>query len=81
LDVKEWIINWFGENSDLKIEEIKNNVDDDYLAKGWIDSFKFISFITDLEKNFNIKFLNDEFQNKSFSTISGLCKIVEEKIE
>lgn len=79
MEIKNWLINWFTKNSDIKLEDITNNINDDYLAKGWIDSFKFISLIDDIEQEFKIKFLNEEFQKKSFSTISGLAKIIEEK--
>lgn len=79
--VKEWLINWFEKNSDLNLDEIVNNVNEDYLAKGWIDSFKFISFITEIESKFKITFSNEEFQNMDFSTIEGLAGIIEAKIE
>ena len=45
-----------------------------------IDSFKFISFITEIENFFKIKFSNDEFQNRDFASIEGLSKILSEKI-
>jgi len=81
MNVKDWIINWFESNSDLSKEDIKNNLNVDYLAEGWVDSFKFVSFITELEDTFKITFSNDEFQNKAFSTINGLTKIIEGRIE
>jgi acyl carrier protein len=81
MDVKEWLITWFEKNSDLSKEEIIDNVSNDYLAKGWIDSFKFISFITEIEEEFKITFSTDEFQNRSFATLEGLEKIIEARIE
>ncbi len=79
MDVKEWLINWFEKNSDLNTEEIMRDLNEDYLAKGWIDSFQFITLVTKIEEDFRIRFSNDEFQNKEFATISGLTKIVESK--
>jgi acyl carrier protein len=81
MNVKEWLIDWFEINSDLTKEEIKNNVNEDYLAKGWIDSFKFVSFVTEIEEEFKITFSTDEFQNRSFATLEGLDKIIEARIE
>ncbi len=81
MNVKEWLINWFKINSDLTKEEIENNTNDDYLAKGWIDSFKFVSFITEIEEEFKITFSTDEFQNRLFATLEGLDKIIEARIE
>jgi len=80
MDFKKWILTWFVRNTDFEIDEIEQNLDEDYLLKGWIDSLKFITFISDIESEFNITFSNDEFQNSSFSTINGIVKIIEEKM-
>ena len=76
-DVKTWIVEWFKENTELKDDEI--GVNDNYFEKGWIDSFQFISFITNIEERFDIRFSNDEFQDRSFSTIEGIVKIIRRK--
>jgi acyl carrier protein len=81
MNIKDWLIKWFEKNSDLTKEEIVNNVSDDYLAKGWIDSFKFVSFVTEIEEEFKITFSTDEFQNRAFATLEGLGKIIEARIE
>jgi len=80
MDIKKWILTWFVRNTDFEIDEIEKNLNEDYLLKGWIDSLKFITFISDMESKFNIIFSNDEFQNNSFSTINGIVKIIEEKM-
>lgn len=74
-DVKTWIIEWFKENTELKEGEM--GVKDDYFEKGWVDSFKFIFFIANIEERFDIRFSNDEFQDRSFSTIEGITKIIQ----
>ena len=79
MNSKKWLINWFKKNSLIKIREIEQHLDENYLENGWIDSFKFILFITDIENNFKIKFSNDEFQNRKFATINGLSKIIYDK--
>ena len=81
MTVKEWLINWFEKNSDLNLNEILTGVNDDYLAKGWIDSFKFVSFVTAIEDEYKITLSNKEFQNKNFSTLEGLTEIIEDRIE
>ena len=81
MDIKDWINNWFENNSDLNLEEIIKFQDEDYFAKGWIDSFKFIRMVTEIEEKFKINFSNDEFQDKKFSTINGLSEIIEARIE
>lgn len=81
MNIKDWLIDWFEKNSELSKDEIIKNLNEDYLAKAWIDSFKFVSFVTEIEHNFKVTFSNEEFQNRSFSTINGLVKIIEERIE
>lgn len=77
----KWIVNWFELNSDLSREEIEKNLQENYLTRGWIDSFKFITFITEIEDKFKITFSTDEFENRAFATVDGLNKIIEARIE
>ena len=77
---EKWIIKWFEDNTDADKNEIIKNLDENYFLKGWIDSLKFISFISDIEKEFKINFSNKEFQNRKFATVNGISKIVEEKL-
>ena len=79
MSIQEWIIKWFQDNSEVSLNEINENLENNYLEQGWIDSLKFVSFISELEENFKIKFFNDEFQNVEFATITGLVKIIETK--
>ena len=79
MNSKSWIIQWFVNNSNLSENEINENLEENYLIKGWIDSLKFISFISDIENEFKISFSNDEFQNRKFATVNGIVKIIEEK--
>jgi acyl carrier protein len=79
MNSKSWIIQWFVNNSNLEENEINENLEENYLIKGWIDSLKFISFISDIENEFKISFSNDEFQNRKFATVNGIVKIIEEK--
>ncbi len=81
MDVKKWLLNWFETNSDLSKDEIEKNMTDDYLAKEWIDSFKFVTFVAEIEEEFKITFSTDEFQNRTFATLEGLRSIIEARIE
>jgi len=76
MDIEKWIIGWFEQNTSIQKDEIIKNLDENYLELGWIDSLKFISFITDIEEKFKIRFSNDSFQDRDFSTMKGLSKIV-----
>ncbi|BDZ68990.1 acyl carrier protein [Methanobacterium ferruginis] len=78
-ETKEWIVSWFSENTGMDTELISSKFTANYFEESWIDSLKFIKFISDIEEKFNVTFSNDEFQNRSFATIEGLVKIVEDK--
>lgn len=74
----EWVIDWFKKNGNntLNIEQCLN---DNYFDLGYIDSFLFITMISDIENQFGIIFDNAEFQKREFATINGLVRIIEEK--
>lgn len=76
-----WLINWFEKNSLTTEINMKNSLEENYFENGWIDSLKFIELITQIEEKFGIQFSNDEFQDRKFSTIDGLIKIIEKKNE
>lgn len=80
-DVKAWLIGWFKNETGEAEGSIKNKLHENYLSNGWLDSFKFIYFITAVEETFNISFDNNEFQDRSFATIEGVAKIIERKIK
>jgi acyl carrier protein len=80
MNVKEWVIEWFEKNSDQEKNEIEQNLHEDYLAKCWIDSLKFIELISEIEEHYIIKFSNNDFQDRSFSIGNGLVKAIEDKI-
>lgn len=77
--IKNWIIDWFVENTDIEKDEMFSALDENYFTNEWIDSFKFILFLNEIEEGFSISFSNDEFQGKEFSTINGLAKLIESK--
>ena len=81
MDIEKWIIDWFEQNTSIQKDEIIKNLEENYLELGWIDSLKFISFVTDIEEKFKIRFSNDSFQDRNFSTVKGLSKIVREYID
>ena len=70
---------WFEAKGALSREEIERRARESYFDAGWIDSLGLIEFVDELETHFNIRFSNDEFQDRSFSTIDGLAALVERK--
>ena len=80
-NIEQWLVAWFEKNSNVPKEAILNKIDANYFEEAWIDSFKFVSFIMEMEDSFNIKFSNDEFQDRGFSTITGLTKIIRKRLD
>jgi D-alanine--poly(phosphoribitol) ligase subunit 2 len=73
----KWLLNWFkkkGINSPDKNDILSLN----YFEAGWIDSLGIIELICDIEFHFSIRFNELHFQDRRFSTISGLAEIISE---
>ena len=79
MESKLWLIRWFEKNSLSNEINVKDSVNQNYFENGWIDSLKFIDLVTQIEEEFSIRFSNDEFQDRKFSTIEGLARIIEGK--
>lgn len=78
-EVQEWLIDWFATQSSVPRDVAEAKTDTDYLKKEWIDSMQFIELVSEIEEEFHVEFSNDEFQDRSFSTIEGLSTIVVDK--
>ena len=79
METEQWVVDWFKEKTGIQKDELLAQKGENYFALGWIDSFGFIEFIADLEQAFDIAFENDEFTNRSLSTLSGLVAIINKK--
>ena len=78
--VKDFVVEWFCENSTMSKEELTGNLDINYFENSLIDSFAFLDLTACLEEKFNIEFTDDDFADDSFFTVSGLINIVEKRI-
>ena len=75
----EWVKMWFKNNVGIEENVLVRNINNDYFSLGWIDSFQFISLVSDIETSFKFSFSNDEFQDRTFATITGLARIINNK--
>lgn len=76
-EIEKWIISWFIENSDAPENEISEKLDSNYFEEGWIDSFRFIEFLQDLEDHFGVELDQDSFTDRKFATILGMVQILD----
>ena len=81
MEVEQWLIAWFEKNTDFTDDIIQEKVKTSFILEGWIDSLTLVLLITEIEYHFKIKFSGDEFHSDSFSTISGLTQIIQNKIK
>lgn len=77
--IREWIIEWFINNSAVQKEDINLYMDKNYLEVELIDSFGFLALIGACEEKFAISFTEEDFSNDSIFTIEGLIKIISDK--
>jgi acyl carrier protein len=75
----DWLMAYFSKKNDLS--EYDNEVlpQLNYFDEGLIDSFGIIELVMNIEKDFKVKFPNDAFQDRRFSTLQGLAEIIEEQ--
>ena len=76
---REFIINWFLNNSTLSEADIEKNMEENFFDLGIIDSFGFLELIGECEEKLDIAFDDEDFQNDSIFTIKGLIGLVEKK--
>lgn len=76
-DVKKWLVDYIAANCGRTTAEIMENLDENYFLAGYIDSFQFINMVADIEEKFAIEFANEQFEDRSFSTVNGLARIIE----
>ena len=78
-DIKNWLECWFSNNSSKPFEEVKTMGEQNYFNEGLVDSFGFISLLSDIEEKYGVTFSNDDFLDRSFATINGLAKMINSK--
>lgn len=71
----DWLVKTFQEKSGKSDISTESN----FFEQGLIDSFDIIMLIEEIEQKFDIRFTDEDFQNRSFATISGLADIIEQK--
>ncbi|MDP2431768.1 MAG: acyl carrier protein [Pseudomonadota bacterium] len=75
-DHSAWLFDWFRQRA----AHITLAPDDNYFNAGAIDSFGVIELIEDMERAFSVRFSQDDFQDRRFSSVAGLAALLAEKM-
>ena len=73
----KWLQEWFGVRGVLPLDDeaLKNT---NYFEAGLIDSMGVIELISELESALEVRFEQQHFQDRRFTTIGGLAEIIGE---
>ena len=74
--IKEWILDWFEDNTYISREKLSADSSLNYFDSGILDSFGFITLVTDIEDYYEIKLDAAHFQQESFFCIDGLSEVI-----
>ena len=70
--IVQWLSGYFSESHDLGDDPL----DRDIFEAGWIDSFGTIVLVEAIEDEFALRFTEDSFLDRRFSSIRGIAEIV-----
>lgn len=74
-DHTTWLFDWFR----ARAPQVTLAAEDNYFSAGAIDSFGVIELIEDMEQAFSVRFTQDDFQDRRFSSVAGLAALLAEK--
>ena len=72
MEYSSWILDWFSRRA----PQIALAPEDNYFNAGAIDSFGVIELIEDMEQAFSVRFTEDDFQDRRFSSVAGLSDLL-----
>lgn len=75
----EWVIDWFQSHSSESEETIRQSMTANYMELGLIDSFGFVQMLSDIDDEFDVMFVNEDFLNPEFQNIEGLIRLIDER--
>lgn len=73
-DYLKWLTDWFKKRMEMPADAIYC----DFFVEGWLDSFKTIELISEIETVLNIPLNDSTLSDPRFSTIFGLADILTE---
>lgn len=77
-NIKKWLEDWFVSNSAVAKEDLDE--EKNYVENEWIDSFQFLNLISDIETEFQISFVDEDFDKEDIMVMKGLLEIISSKL-
>jgi D-alanine--poly(phosphoribitol) ligase subunit 2 len=74
-DFTTWLFDWINKRA----PNVVLGLTDNYFDLGAIDSLGVIELIEDMEQTFQVRFTQEDFQDRRFLYISGLVEMLTEK--
>lgn len=74
-DYRSWLFDWFHQRA----PHVVLAPEDNYFNAGAIDSFGVIELIEDIEQTYVVRFTQEDFQDRRFSSVAGLATLLAEK--
>jgi len=74
---EEWLTAWFDRRSPL----VELTPETNFFTADAIDSFGVIELIEEIEEQFSVTFVQEDFQDPRFVTIQGLAELIMEKTD
>ena len=75
---EQWVVEWFRARKQFDKGSPVERLRVDYFQAELLDSFGVMELIADIEAHFGVRFEDRHFQDRRFSTLGGLARIVDE---
>lgn len=76
MSLREWIIEWIVENVGVDREEVLIHTEENYFELGWMDSYTYVGFISELEEHFHIQIAREDISNPISMSVEGMTQIL-----
>jgi D-alanine--poly(phosphoribitol) ligase subunit 2 len=76
--IEIWLLEWFATRKGFDKGTPSERLPVDYFSAKLVDSFDVLELVGDVEARFGVRFEDRHFQDRRFTTIGGLARIVDE---
>ena len=74
--VQAWLENWFVRRAKIGNQASQSLFEIDYFEAGWLTSMEVVEFITEIEREFEMQFSDEDMQDPRFVTMAGITELI-----